>query len=219
MELHATAAANLLSGTALRAPAPAVSVLVLLLVGAAGAAGYWVRSIVRWTAGRLTARAHAAGVIVAAFAAYAGVAYLLFTQQHIVLPLVVPLAVQAPLALVLVLLTPPTVHVGAGQGRVRRYRRRRVHRTRTTPVAQEYASVMNRYVQALAQPVWVRGGAALSPQGDGFIGLWRAATSQVPTRTASCGRRPAMPRWPSPGPRPNSIQRSLAARRCPRGSA
>ena len=40
VELHATAAANLLSGTALRAPAPAVSVLVLLLVGAAGAAGY-----------------------------------------------------------------------------------------------------------------------------------------------------------------------------------
>ena len=43
----------------------------------------------------------------------------------------------------------------------------------------DFARLLGEYNQALARPVWLHGGAALAPEGDGFIGLW-CSTRAVP---------------------------------------
>jgi adenylate cyclase len=173
VELHATALSNLLSRTALRASSPIGHVAVLLLVGVCmGAGGYWVRTRKRHVRGRFPARLQAAAVLVGFVTIYCGVAYLLFANHNLSVPLVIPVAVEFPAALILGLLVPPT-----------RYREQvkavclATDAEGSTAVGQrlpneEYARLLSEYNQTLARPVWLRGGAALAPEGDGFVGLW-----------------------------------------------
>jgi adenylate cyclase len=173
VELHATALANMLTGTTLRPFNPTATLALLLGVGAAfGASAYWVRTRRRYVRGSVSARLHAAAVVVMLASAYCLTAYLLFTRADLVLPIVVPVAVQVPAALVLGLLVRPFVHeqevravclVADASG--------------STAVGQRlahdaYARLMTEYTQTLARAVTERGGLALAPQGDGFLSLW-----------------------------------------------
>ena len=170
VELHATALANLLDETALR-PVSALAILFgtgILL----GGSGYWIRTRRRWLRGNVAARVEAAVVVAVLSGAYGVAAYVLFARYHLIVPLVVPLAVQFPGALILALLARPVV------------REESVHAVcvvadaaGSTAVGQRlphdaYAALMTEYTRALSQCVTARGGLALAPHGDGFASLW-----------------------------------------------
>ena len=173
VELHATAVSNLLTRTALRTPPPPLHfALVLLVGGCLGAGGYWARTRKRWVRGAFPARLHA-GVGLTGFAIfYCGVAYVLFRNCSVAIPLVIPVAIQFPAGLILALLVPPA-----------RYREQvsavclATDAEGSTAVGQhlsneEYARLIRDYHEALTRPVWNRGGAALAPEGDGFAAVW-----------------------------------------------
>ena len=149
-------------------------VLVLLIGGCFGAGGYLARTRRRWARGAFPARLQAS-IGLAGFAiVYSGVAYVLFRNNHFAIPLVIPVAIQFPTALILGLLVPPT-----------RYQEQvkavclATDAEGSTAVGQrlsneEYARLIRDYHEALTQPVLKRGGAALAPEGDGFAGVWRS---------------------------------------------
>ncbi len=111
VEIHATALANLIDGSTLRPAAGPALVGALMAVGLMlGATAYWVRTRRRWTKGATRCRLQAAAVTVALSIAYCGVVYAAFREYYLVLPIVVPLLVQLPVAVVLGLLAPPAAH-------------------------------------------------------------------------------------------------------------
>jgi adenylate cyclase len=170
VELHATALANLLDGTALR---PVSAVVILFGIGfVLAGSGYWIRTRRRWLRGSVAARVEAAVVVTVLIGAYCIVAFVLFASYHLIVPLIVPLAMQFPEALILALLARPTV------------REERVHAVcvvadaaGSTAVGQRlphdaYAALMTGYSHVLSRCVTARGGLPLAPHGDGFASLW-----------------------------------------------
>ena len=173
VELHATAFANLLTGTAIRPMQPAVPVAILLGAGVVlGGSAYWIRTRRRRLGGSVAARLEAAAVAVLLAGAYTVVAYVLFARFYLIVPIVVPLAVQLPAALILGLLVRPVVHVDqvravclvADAGGSTAVGQRLPH--------DAYALLMTEYNRVLARCVTTSGGLALPPHGDGFASLW-----------------------------------------------
>lgn len=181
VELHATAVANLLNREALGTLSPRGQVTLLLLVGVGlGTTGYWVRTRKRRLPGGAPARLHAALTVTGLACIYCVAVYLLFRYFTLSIPLIVPLAVQLPAALIVGLLAAPV-----------RYQEQVVavclatDADGSTAVGQRlsnaaFASLLGEYNRVLARPVWLHGGTALNPEGDGFIGLW--CSSRVTTR-------------------------------------
>jgi adenylate cyclase len=173
VELHATAFANLLAGTALHPVGPTAAFLILVGTGVVlGGATYWRRTRLRYGRGAISARLEAAAAAVLLAGAYGVIVYLLFAVFHVVVPIVIPLAVQLPAALIVGLLVRPVIH------------EEQVHAvclvtdaTGSTAVGQRlshgaYAKLMTEYNRVLAECVAARGGLALAPHGDGFVSLW-----------------------------------------------
>ena len=183
VELHATALANLLTRKTLRTPSPSVQLAAVMLIGGClGAGGFWVRSHRRRVRRTVSARLQTASVLIGLAAVYIVVAHWLFRSFDLAIPLVVPLAIQFPIALVLGLLTRPTA-----------YREQleavclAVDAQGSTAIGQRlsherYARLLTECTAALAGPPVARGAAVLPPEGDGFIGLWLARN---PTATSS----------------------------------
>lgn len=172
VELHATAFANLLTGTALRPPGPFASFVLLIGIGTLlGASAYWIRTRRRQQPGGITARVEAAGAVTIIAVVYAVAAYILFARSYLTVPIVVPLAVQVPAALILGLLVRPSVHeetvravcLAADAGGSTAVGQRLVHDV--------YARLMTEYNRVLAG-VASHGGVALPPHGDGFVALF-----------------------------------------------
>jgi adenylate cyclase len=173
VELHATALANLLTRTSLHTPSPPAYFATVLLVGLCfGAAGYWMRSRKRWVRGRFPARLQAAVAVTVLAGIYCGLAYVLFRDHNFIIPLVIPVMVQVPTALIFGLLAPPT-----------RYQEQvkavclATDAEGSTALGQrlsneEYSRLLYEYNQQLSKPVWLHGGSPLAPEGDGFIGVW-----------------------------------------------
>jgi adenylate cyclase len=189
VEIHATAFANLADGSALAGDSIAGPIAVVLLGAAAGVSAYVLRTRRRRTpaAARLMAAAAAAGIGVL----YTLAAIAAFSQAHVVLPTVVPLAIQVPAAMILALMVRPAVT------------REQVEAVCLTTDASgstalgqrlshdAYADLMRRYHETLVTPVRRHGGDALPPQGDGFVALWpirddasRAALQRAATSAA-----------------------------------
>jgi adenylate cyclase len=173
VEIQATALANLLTGTALRPAGAFLLIAVLTGVGVTlGSTAYWVRTRRRAAKGAARCRWKAATVVVALTIAYCGVAHLVFRSYYEVLPVVVPVLVQLPVALVLGLLAPPVRH------------RQQVHAVclatdagGSTAVGQrlphsEYAQLMEDYRQLLVKAVVAHGGDPIPPEGDGLVCVW-----------------------------------------------
>jgi adenylate cyclase len=173
VEIHATALANLLTQTTLRPVGPVVSFVTLAFAGGAfGGIGYWVRTWRRRRKAALSSRVQASVVIAGLAITYCAVVYRVFLQSQVLLPLVVPVAVQVPAALILALLAPAARH------------REQVYAVclatdaaGSTAIGQRlphgpYAHLMTSYHRALSSVVAVGGGEPLPPQGDGFIALW-----------------------------------------------
>ena len=173
VELHATALANLLTRTSLKTPPPLAHFAIVLVVGLGfGAAGYWVRSRKRWVRGRFSARLQAAIALIGLAAIYCVLAYVLFRENHFIVPLVLPVAFQLPTALILGLLAPPTHY----QEQVKAVCLA-TDAEGSTALGQrlsneEYSRLLHEYNQELSRPVWLHGGSPLAPEGDGFIGVW-----------------------------------------------
>jgi adenylate cyclase len=173
VELHATAVANLLTGTALVTLSPRGNMTLLLLVGVClGASGYWMRTRKRRLRGGVSARVHAALLLTGLAGVYCAAVYLLFRHFNVSIPLIVPVAVQLPAAMILGLLVPP-IHY---QEQVKAVCLA-TDADGSTAVGQrlsnaEFARLLGEYNRVLARPVWLHGGTALGPEGDGFIGLW-----------------------------------------------
>jgi adenylate cyclase len=189
VELHATAFANLLTGTALRPVNP-----LAILVGAGlvlGGSAYLTRTRRRRQRRSIHPRVEAAVIVVLLVVTYSVVAYVLFARFYVLVPIVIPLAVQLPTALILGLLVRPAVHeeqvqavcVAADAGGSTAIGQRLPHSA--------YAALMTEYNRALARCVTTRGGLALPPHGDGFVSLWvvgsgAADKADVSTRLIAC---------------------------------
>ncbi len=178
VEIHATAFANLLSGTPLRRLGLGAMAMELTLVGLAlGGTAYWVRTRRRWTKGAARCRVQAAAAGAALAVVYCGIVYVVFRQSHMLLPLIVPLIVQLPAGLVLGLLAPPARH--------REQVRAVVLATDaggSTAVGQHlphgpYAQLMDDYRQMLLKAVRSHGGEPVPPEGDGLICVWRCPSA------------------------------------------
>jgi len=188
VELHATAFANLLTGTALRPLNPfAILVGLGLLLGGAG---YWTRTRRRHQRGNVAARLEAAVVVLLLVAGYSAAAYILFTRSYLIVPLVIPVAVQLPTALILGLLARPIVREERVQAVCLA-----ADASGSTAIGQRlmhdaYAALMMDYSRTLARCVTTRGGLALPPHGDGFVSLWVLRPSgdhgDVSVRRAAC---------------------------------
>ena len=192
VELHATALANLLTGTALRPLNPSASLAILVGGGLVlGGSGYLTRTRRRRLRGSIHARLEAAAVVALLVAIYCVVVYVLFARFYVIVPLVIPLAVQLPTALILGLLARPTVReervqavcVAADAGGSTAVGQRLPHSA--------YAMLMTEYNRALARCVTARRGLALAPHGDGFVSLWILGgrvgqTGDVAVRLAAC---------------------------------
>ena len=186
VEIQATVLSNFLAGTTLRSAGAAESIAVALVVGLFGAGGYWVRTRDRRSHGRAAPRLQAAAAVVTWSVAYMVVAYLCFRYRHTILPLVVPLGLQVPVALVLALLVPPA-------------RRREEVRAvclatdaaGSTAVGQrmphgEYARLMDHYRQTLLAVVQTHEGEPVPPVGDGFVSVWRCRGDDAEVRLRAC---------------------------------
>ena len=176
VEIHATALANLIDGSALRPPDGWTLAGLLSGVGLVmGAATYWVRTRRRWTKGATRCRLQAAAAALALSIAYCGVVYAAFSEYYVVLPVVVPLAVQLPAALVLGLLAPPARHseqvravcLATDAGGSTAVGQRLPHGP--------YAQLMDEYRQMLLQVVRQHGGEPVPPEGDGLVCVWKSA--------------------------------------------
>ena len=189
VELHATAFANLLTGTALRPPSPWVSFAILLGTGIAiGGGTFWVRTRRRRLHTGSAARLEAVMFAVLLIGGYCVVAYGLFLRSYVTVPVVIPLLAQLPGALILGLLTRPTVRtervqavcVVADAAGSTALGQRLPHNA--------YAALMAEYIRTLARCVTARGGLALAPHGDGFVSLWLQGGSIVDPadRLAAC---------------------------------
>ena len=170
VELHATAFANLLTGTALRPLNPFAILLGLGLL--LGGSGYWTRTRRRHQRGNVAARLEAAVVVLMLVAVYSAVAYVLFARSYLIVPLVIPVAVQLPTALILGLLARPIVREERVQAVCLA-----ADASGSTAIGQRlmhdaYAALMMDYSRTLARCVTRRGGLALPPHGDGFVSLW-----------------------------------------------
>ena len=174
VEILATATANLLTRTSLRPLGDAHAGLLALFGGVMGAGVYYVRTRRRLRPGAITARIQAAAVVLALAAAYVVAAAVAFQTMYVVWPLVVPLAMQLPLALILGLLVRPAEYEEQVEAICLA-----TDAAGSTAIGQRlshgrYARLMNEYNEALRAPVIARGGATLEPQGDGFVCLWCA---------------------------------------------
>lgn len=189
VELHATAFANLLTGTALRPVNPVASFALLLGIGVAvGGGTFWVRTRRRQLRSGTPARLEAAIFSVLLIGGYCVVAYGLFARSYVIVPVVIPLLAQLPAALILGLLVRPTVRtehvqavcVAADAAGSTALGQRLPH--------DAYASLMAEYIRTLARCVTARGGLALAPNGDGFISLWIPGGSALNAtlRLAAC---------------------------------
>jgi adenylate cyclase len=183
IEIHATAVANLLDGTdAYRTPVDSLALLLLGLL--AGSIAYLVRTR---RPGSRTARAVAAASVCGVGVAYALVVFVAFRGAHVLLPSVVPLVFQIPVALVLGLVVRP--HVVRQQVEAVCLA---TDAAGSTALGQqmghdEYASLMRRYHEALLVPIRQHGGEPLPPQGDGFVAVWtiRGASAKPSARRAA----------------------------------
>ena len=190
VELHATVLANLLTGSTLRTPPGLAYAASVLLIGAGfGAIAYWVRTRKRWSRGRLSPRLEAAVVVIAMAAVYAVSAYVLFRDAYLIVPLVIPLAIQLPAALILGLLMPPIRY----EDQVRAVCLA-TDAEGSTALGQrlsnrEYAALLRDYNQALVKPVLIHGGTPLDPQGDGFVSVWCSASGSKKRSMRSAGFR------------------------------
>jgi adenylate cyclase len=187
VELHATALANLLTRTTLQTPPGLAYIATVLLIGFGfGATAYWVRTQKRWSRGRVSPRFEAAAVVTVMAAVYAVSAYALFRNAYVIVPLLIPLAIQLPAALILGLLMPPiryedqvtAVCVATDAEGSTALGQRLSNR--------EYAALLRDYNQALVKPVLIRGGTPLDPQGDGFVSVWCSASGSVDEVDAEC---------------------------------
>jgi adenylate cyclase len=185
VEIHATAVANLLDGSAAyRMPAGSFATLLLLGLMVGGVA-YLVRT--RWRRTR-SARVMAAASILCIGVAYALVVFVAFRAAHVLLPSVVPLALQIPVALVIGLVVRP--HVVRQQAEAVCLA---ADAAGSTALGQQmghedYASLMRRYHEALLVPIRQHGGEPLPPQGDGFVAVWTiqgASTNPSARRAAT----------------------------------
>jgi adenylate cyclase len=189
VELHATAFANLLTRTSLNTPTPLAYVAIVLAVGLGfGAVGYGVRSRKRWVRGRFSARLQAAIALIVLAAIYCGLAYVLFRENNFIIPLVIPVAIQMPTALILGLLAPPTHY----QEQVKAVCLA-TDAEGSTALGQrlsneEYSRLLHDYNQQLSRPVWLHGGSPLAPEGDGFVGVWcsNPATATIDDVDQAC---------------------------------
>jgi adenylate cyclase len=176
VEIHATALANLIDGSTLRPQEGWALAGLLSSVGLVmGAATYWVRTRRRWTKGATRCRLQAAAAALALSVGYCGVVYAAFSEYYVVLPVVVPLAVQLPAALVLGLLAPPARHseqvravcLATDAGGSTAVGQRLPHGP--------YARLMDEYLQMLLQVVRQHGGEPVPPEGDGLVCVWKCA--------------------------------------------
>lgn len=189
VELHATAFANLLTGTALRPLNPAASFALLLGTGiAVGGGTFWVRTRRRRLGSGTSARLEAAIFAVALIGGYCVVAYGLFARSYVIVPVVIPLLAQLPAALILGLLARPAVRTEQVQAVCAA-----ADAAGSTALGQRlphdaYASLMGEYIRTLQRCVTARGGLALAPNGDGFVSLWIPGGSTVDPsiRLAAC---------------------------------
>jgi adenylate cyclase len=193
VEIHATAFANLLTGTTLRSPGTAGTLALLMGIGALlGGGSYWRRTRRRSRKGAAGSRVEGAAFAIAAAAGYGMMAYAGFRQYQLALPLLVPIAVQLPAALILSLLAPPARHeeqiravcLAADASGSTALGQRLTHG--------RYAAVMAAYHETLAQVVRRWGGEIVPPEGDGFVALWCAASggrhdeAEAAMRRAAC---------------------------------
>jgi adenylate cyclase len=173
VELHATAFANLLTGTALHPPGPLISLAILVGVGILlGGSSYWTRTRKRYMPGSVAARLEAATVGVLLAGAYSAATYILFARYYLIVPWVIPVTVQLPAALILGLLVRPTVREERVQAVCLA-----ADASGSTAVGQRlahdaYAVLITEYNRVLGRCVTSRGGLALAPHGDGFVSLW-----------------------------------------------
>lgn len=173
VEIHATALSNLLDASQLRVMPPSSTAALLFVAGLVlGATASVMRTRRRRARGAAAGRVQAAAVLTAMTIAYGVLVYLAFARAHVVMPLVVPVAFQFPLALIAGLLSRPIrlredvrgiclVTDAAGSTALGQ-----------RLAAPEYATLMSRYTEALMKPVLRHRGDVLAPQGDGFVCLW-----------------------------------------------
>ena len=184
VELHATALANLLDGSSLHV-LPASFILIFMWCAGLGAAGYAVRS--GRARGRVTSSRKATALcFLLAATAYGGVAYACFVYLHALVPIGVPIAVQTPTALIVVLILRaretndqvPVVCLATDASGSTELGQRMRH--------DAYARLMHDYIVRLSAPVLARSGEVLDPQGDGFVSIWRCSGSTKSTRLEAC---------------------------------
>jgi adenylate cyclase len=173
VELHATAFANLLGGTAITPLGPIErGVTSVLFGGVLGSTVYWVRTRRRWTKGAARSRVGAAAAGLLLTLVYCGIVLMLF-RQAVLLPFVGAIVVQLPLGLFVALMAPPARHredvravcLATDAGGSTAVGQRLAH--------QPYAQLMDDYRQMLLTTVRSHGGEPVPPEGDGLICLWR----------------------------------------------
>jgi adenylate cyclase len=173
VEIHATAVANLLTRRQINAPRRTSLVGLLVGLGAIfGATGYYVRTRHRLRPGAVSARLGAALVLIAIAALYAIAVETAFERWQVALPLIVPLAIQLPSALILGLIVRPAEYEDDVEAVCLA-----TDAADSTALGQRlphdrYARLLDEYNRALCGPVRSRGGSTLEPQGDGFVCLW-----------------------------------------------
>ena len=191
VEIHATALANLLTRTSVQPVRDGDFLGLLASFGILfGATGYYIRTRPRLRPGHISARLQAALVLLLVATGYAALATVLFSRFHIAVPLIVPLAVQLPFALILGLIVPPAQYEHQIEAVCLA-----TDAAGSTAIGQQlphdrYAHLLAEYNDALTQPVRARGGAILEPQGDGFVCLWYLSAARndadADTRLRAC---------------------------------
>jgi class 3 adenylate cyclase len=183
VELQATALANLVDGMSLEVLGS--SFIVVFLWGAALAwAGHAIRS---GRARRIgSSRVTAAICVSLAGVAYFAAAYVCFARFHLLIPVTIPVVVQAPTALILALVlrprprgeTVPVVCLATDATGSTELGQRLPHDT--------YARLMRNYIAGLSAAVKARSGDVLDPEGDGFVAVWRCPDASTSIRLNAC---------------------------------
>jgi adenylate cyclase len=189
VEIQATAIANLLTGTTLRTPAVAANVGVLMTIGGVlGAGGYYLRTRRRLRPGAVTARFQAGSLVIVLAGLYALAVAVAFQRMHVALPLIVPLAIQLPVALTLGLVVRPTEYRNEVEAVCLATDAAGSTVLGQTLPHRRYARLMSEYNETLRRPVQAFGGMTLDPEGDGFVSLWCSPGRplDVSTRRRAC---------------------------------
>jgi CHASE2 domain-containing sensor protein/class 3 adenylate cyclase len=191
VELHATAFANLLTGDVLQPARSAIELLTLLLFGMlAGGVTYLTRTRRRYAQPAVRGRAEAATIAVALAAGYGLVAFLSFSALAVVLPVVIPLAIQAPIAALLALVVPPVTHSEHLRCVCLSTDIEGSTRTNATAPAAVVGRAMRAYASALDAVIRAGRGEPVELRGDGKTCVWIVETpstqSELAARRQAC---------------------------------